>query len=156
MLYILGATLIFIIITIAVSQIRLRKHKGVSREAFILAFREANVPAKIPAVVYDYYKRRARWKQFTVAPEDSYEDVFHEGDEEIADDERDLVKKLGIRPPAQPLLEELRMQWRTRTRATHPQLPIQPVQEQWGRQIKSLRDMVLWLDWIHRHQEPRE
>jgi hypothetical protein len=106
----------------------MRKHRGVSREQFVSAFSGLDVPTEIPGAVHDYYKRMVLFKNFGVAPDDTYEEL-HKGDEDIDDDGRFLVKKLGM------------------------ELPIQPVLEEWGKPLRTLRDMVLWLNWVRQHQE---
>jgi hypothetical protein len=105
-IYVLAAFLVFIAIATAILQLRLRKHKGVSREEFILAFGENNIPSNIPKAVYEYYVSQVFIKGFTVAPEDSYEDVFKEDDEEIDDDAIYLVKQLGMKFPDKRVLEK--------------------------------------------------
>jgi hypothetical protein len=131
-LYILAAFIIFIVVATIVFQWRMGKHRGVSREEFIAAFADAAIPTEIPAAVYDYYKRGVISKNFSVAPGDSYEHVLHEGHEDIEDDGQHLVRKLGMELPTEPVLRE------------------------WEKPLETLRDMVLWLNWIRQHQPSQQ
>jgi hypothetical protein len=67
-------------------------------------------------------------EEFSVAPDDEYGAVLSKGDEDIDDDVAFLMKKLGLRQPSGFSVA------RAETR------------------IKTLRDMVRWLDWIRQHQ----
>ena len=67
-------------------------------------------------------------KEFSMAPDDDYEQVLSKGDEDIDDDARFLIKKLGMRMP--PGYASARSETR----------------------IRTLRDMVLWLNWVRQHQ----
>jgi hypothetical protein len=127
-LYILAAFVVFAVVATVVWQMRMRKHHGVSREQFIAAFADTAIPAEIPATVYDYYKGLVIFKEFSVAPDDSYEGVFREGQEDIDGDAEHLVRKLGM------------------------ELPIEPILREWEDPVKTLRDMVLWLNWIRQQQ----
>ena len=128
LLYGLGATVVFIAVAFIVGQLRLRKHRGVSREEFVRAFTDADIPAAIPAAVYDYYKGWVMFRDFSVAPDDSYEDILMEGEEDIDDDARFLTKRLGLKMPSDEALVE------SETR------------------IKTLGDMVTWLNSVSHHQ----
>jgi len=121
----LGAVLVSIavIALIAlVAQRRLGKHRGVSRDQFVGAFTETDVGSEIPSAVYDYYKSSVISEEFSVAPDDDYEQVLSKGDEDIDDDARFLIKKLGLRMPAD--YSSARAEAR----------------------IRTLRDMVVWLN----------
>ncbi len=117
-----------IAIAFVVHQRRLGKHRGVAREAFIGAFTDSAIPAEIASAVYDYYKRRAISKEFSVAPEDDYAGVLSEGDEDIDDDARFLIKRLGLKLPPNYAMARSEMP------------------------IRTLRDMVVWLHWVQQHQ----
>ena len=79
-------------------------------------------------VVYDYYKGQVISKEYSVAPDDDFEAVLSKGDEDIDDDAVFMIKKLGLKKPSG--FSEARAEVR----------------------IKTLRDMVLWLEWIRQHQ----
>jgi hypothetical protein len=128
-LYILAGFVVFAVVATIVSQWRMRKHRGVSREEFIAAFADAAIPTEIPAAVYDYYKTRVMFKKFTVAPDDSFDKTFHMIHDDVADEAEHLVRKLGM------------------------ELPIEPALREWEKPIATLRDMVLWLNWVRQHQE---
>jgi len=130
----------------------LRNHRGVSRDEFIGAFAGTGIPPEIPGAVYGFYKSRVLAKDFSVAPDDDYEKALCEGEEEIDDDARFLMKKLGLKlPPA-----ELRLQWAEQmmNARLEPPLKLGTDSVRWRQPIQTLRDMVLWLDWVRQHQEP--
>lgn len=128
LLYALGAAIAFVVGAFVVGQLRFRRHRGVSRAEFIRALTDAELPAAIPAAVYDYYKSGVMFKDFSVAPDDTYEDTLSEGEEDIDDDARSLTKRLGLKMPSDEDLVE------SKTR------------------IKTLRDMVMWLNSVNQHQ----
>ena len=104
----------------------MRKYPGVPRDESIRTLTDLNVPVAISAAVHDYYKSRILFKKFGLAPDYSYEDVLHEGEEDVDDDAQLLVKRLGLT------------------------LPPTKIGEQWTKEIKRVRDMVLWLNWVER------
>lgn len=129
LIYIFGGFLALIAIGTAVHQARLSRHRGVPRDAFIDEFRRSNVPELIPATVYDYYKQLGAGKRFGVNADDSFERVFGQVHDDVDDDATRLVEKLGM------------------------QLPVESVLRQWPTEVKTLRDMVLWLNWVRQHQQ---
>lgn len=126
--YIVAGALAAIGIWSCVDQIRLAHHRGISREAFIDAFRKERVPAEIPAAVYDYYRSICRARGFSVAPDDSFDDVFRQSHEDIDEDAEELARKLNM------------------------ELPIEMILREWPTPLRTLRDMVLWLNWVRQHQ----
>ena len=153
---VVGGVLVAIVIAVAIVmfQRHLGKHRGVSREDFIGAFANTAIPAQIPGTVYDFYKSRVLAKGFGVAPSDDFDNVLYEGEEEIDADARLLMKKLSFNLPP----EEVRRRWteqiltsRDRPLLTLPTDPTRRMQP-----IQTLRDMVLWLDWVRQHQQPIE
>jgi hypothetical protein len=128
LLFALAVILPVIGIGFLIYQRRLGKHRGVLREEFIRAFESTEIPPEIPAVVYDYYKSQAISKKFSVAPDDNYEEVLSEGDEDIGDDAEFLIKKLGFKMP-------------------RGHESVQP-----DNKIRTLRDMVYRLNKVRQHQ----
>lgn len=104
---------------------RLERKRGIPRAEFIRTFTDKGVPFEIPAAVYDCYRSRVHG----VAPDDDYERTLSEGDEDIDDDSELLMKKLGLGIP--PDYTPMRLD--------------APV-------VKTVGDMVLWLDWVRQHQ----
>ena len=145
--------LAFFAVALVCGQLMFRKHRGVSREDFIKAFSDTEVPAEIPATVYDFYKKGVVFKDFSVAPDDTYDEALHKCEEDIEDDAGFLMKKLGLRP----LSLELQQQWSEQvldSRSKSQRGPsfsadstklLQPIQ--------TVRDMVLWLNWVRQHQD---
>lgn len=109
-------------------QRHLGRHRGVSREEFIRAFVASDIDSDLAGAVFDYYKSQVRDQQFSVAPDDDYEQVLMAGDEEIDDDAEALMKKLGLRRP--PEYAAVRSETR----------------------IRTIGDMVRWLNWVRSHQ----
>jgi len=118
----------FIVVGVIYDHLRFRRHKGVPPSDFIEEFRSSHVPEEIPAAVYDFYKSEALYPQFSVSPDDSYEEVFHMIHDDIDDDAEHLVNTLGM------------------------EMPIEPILREWPTEIKTIREMVLWLNWIRERQ----
>jgi hypothetical protein len=97
-------------------------------KSFIGEFTAAGVPVEIPAAVYDHYVTLSVSKGFSVAPDDSFRRVFGQEHEDVDDDAEDLVKTLKM------------------------ELPTESVLRQWETPLETLRDMVLWLNWIRQRQ----
>lgn len=104
----------------------------VTRERFIDSFRSIGVPETVAAAVFDYYSSRGVWKDFPFSPDDSYAKVLYDDQGTMEDDTRALVDRLGMQYPAEDVLRE------------SGNMPPQ-----------TLRDMVLLLYWIQRHQPSR-
>ena len=128
-----GAVILAVVVSLAAigvitirGQRQLGNHRGVTRDEFIRAF--PDIPANVSGTVFDYYKSQVWAKEFSIGPEDSYEHVLSEGDEEIDDDVQELVQRLGLKIPSNYTVR------RSET------------------SIKSVKDMVLWLDWRRQHQ----
>ena len=76
-------TIAFIGVAFAIHQRRLASHRGLTRDQFLNAFIAHGIPVEIPAAVYDYYQSKVVSKKFSVSPDDEYESVLCEGDEDI-------------------------------------------------------------------------
>lgn len=122
------ASAVVIAIAFMIHQRRLGKHRGGSREAFVGAFAESRIPPEIPRAVYDYYKGQVISKDFSVSPDDDFERVLSRGDEDIDDDAAAIMKKLELERPAD---------YATVRSEAH---------------IRTLGDMVHWLNWVQTHQ----
>ena len=120
--YLLIGFLLFVFVASLVYQIRLRRHRGMSRADFIQQFRSSGIPLDIPAAVYDYYAKSTAFRPMKVSPNDRYEDVFLEGEEDIEDDAKHLMKMLDIKHP-----DKLRG-------------------HMWAKPPDNLREMIIWLD----------
>jgi hypothetical protein len=129
LLYVIGPFVFFIVCATLVRHLRFLGHRGMTRTAFVAEFVILGVPEQISAKVYDYYKRESSSKTFAVSPRDSLADVFGRHDEVgLEDDIEDLFHGLSLRYP-----EELTLR-------------------QWQKPLETIRDMVLWLNWISQHQ----
>jgi hypothetical protein len=124
LLYFVVAVLTAIASWSLADQIRLARHRGVSRDAFINEFHKENMPPEIPAAVYDHYKSLCRARKFSVAPDDSFDKVFQQSHDDIDDVAEELAQKLNIELPTETVLRE------------------------WPTPLCTLRDMVMWLNWV--------
>jgi hypothetical protein len=111
---------------------RERKNKDFTREKFIDSFRPLGVPDAVPAAVFDHYTSHGVWKDFPLSPEDTYSKVLPDDPEDIESDARVLVERLGL------LF-----------------LPEYIRREYGDKPFVTVKDMVLWLDWIRQHQPVR-
>lgn len=134
LVYILVASLLLIgswIVIDALKLRRLRKQRqtgGFTRDNFVAAFRSLDVPDAIPTAVFDYYSHELT-KDLPLSPDDTFSAILHDDPEDIEEDSQKLVERLEMRLPHD---YELR--------------------EYGDKPVASLRDMVLWLDWIRQHQ----
>lgn len=110
---------------------REREGKGLTRENFIISFRQIGVPDEIPAAVFDYYTSNGMWKDFPLSPDDAYSEVLWDDPDDLDDDVNELAERLKLRP-----------------------LPERVLQEYGEKPLTTLRDMVMWLDWIRQRQQP--
>jgi hypothetical protein len=135
LVYIFGVFLLFIGVWVTVNQLKLRRLRrqrqghGFMRKEFVEGFRSLGISEKIPGTVFDYYTSQSAWKNFPLSPDDTYSRVLCDDPEDIDDDARALLEQLGM------------------------QFPPEYVRREYGdKPIKTLRDMVLWLDWMRQHQ----
>lgn len=129
-LYLIGGIIVVSVVAwVVTDQVRLRRKRGLSREEFVATFRKEGIDDAVPGLVYDHYSSFAVGGRYAVSPDDSYEDVLHEGAEDIDDDAEHLLKRLRL------------------------QLPSESARREWSPPLRTVRDMVLWLDWIRRRQE---
>lgn len=143
---------VFIAIAAFVSDLRRRKHGGVSREEFVRAFAQTGAAA-IPEAVYKFYTRSWFFGNLTIAPDDSLERLLNKGEEDVEDDAALLMKKLGLKPPS----EEVRLRWNEEIRTSRGRPSDAPrfsTDSNPPSPIQTVRDMVLWLDWVRQHQSP--
>jgi hypothetical protein len=135
LLYIFGATSILVATWILVDRLRLRQLRrerqkmGRGRDQFLDAFQSVAIPLEIPSAVFEYYSSMRGWRDFPFAPDDMYSKVLHDDPWDLHNDELALVARLGMKLPPEYILR------------TWP-----------GKSIETLRDMVMWLDWIRQHQ----
>jgi len=109
-----------------------REGKGFTRSRDQDSFRPFGVPDKIPATVFDYYTSGGIWKDFPLSPDDTYSQVLWDDPDDIDEDARALIERLQMRV-----------------------LPEYILREYGNKPLVTLRDMVLWLDWIRQRQGAR-
>jgi hypothetical protein len=139
LIYIFGALMLFIVLGMALNQLRLRRLRrerqsnGFSREEFIGAFRQLGIPDNMPTAVYDYYCSLEAWKNFPFSSNDTYPEVLRQAPEDMQNDRIAIVDRVGL------------------------QLAPEYIRREWGEKpIETLRDMVLGLDWVRQHQPTTE
>lgn len=98
-LWLLGAVVLVVFFWNVQFQWVLRKHHGMSKASFLAYFAERGVGDKIASAVYDYYRSRAIWRTFGVAPEDEIAKLFNQDEDDIEDDFTSVLKKLGLEVP---------------------------------------------------------
>jgi hypothetical protein len=128
LVYIVAGFVLLMLIGAVAYQLRLARHNGVPREKFIEEFVASGIPSEIPAAVYDHYRSFCRAKGFSVAPDDSFEKIFRQVHDDVDDDAEELANKLGMDLPSESVLKEF------------------------ATPVETLRDMVLWLNWIRQQQ----
>ena len=111
----------------AMNRHRLRRRTGKSKSEFVQAFSERAVPDSIAVAVYDYYSLVAFGDRVAIAPDDSFEDL-RVGQEDLDDDLQRLVERLGLELPSSVVLKD----------SPFP--------------IRTIRDVVLWLNWVKTHE----
>ena len=152
-LYFLFFFVLFIGVVKLIFDMRLRNRHGISRDEFVRAFSDVDIPAEIPVAVYDYYKKGVIFEQFGIAPDDDYEDVLHKGEEDVEDDARFLIQELGLKPPS----EETRLRWNEQIQTLRARSPVAPRfsadSTHLMQPIRTIRDMVLWLNWVRQNQK---
>ncbi|HZP17563.1 MAG TPA: hypothetical protein VFB00_06345 [Terriglobales bacterium] len=139
---------VLIAIAAFVFDLRRRKHKGVSREEFIRAFARDGIPREILDAVYKFFTRSWFFGKLTIAPDDSLEI-----EADVEEDAALLMKKLGLKPPS----EEARLRWNEQiqtSRGRSSDAPRFSMDSNQPSPIQTVRDMVLWLDWVRQHQNP--
>jgi len=117
---------VFVCLT-AIHRHRLRRRTGKSKSEFVQAFSELAVPDSIAIAVYDYYTLFAFGDRVAISPDDSFEDL-RVGQEDLDDDLKRLVDRLGLEMPISVVLRD----------SPFP--------------IRTIRDVVLWLNWVKAHQ----
>lgn len=98
-LWLLGALVLVVVLWNVEFQWRLRRHNGMSRDAFLAYSAERGVSDKIASAVYDYYRSRAIWRTFGVAPVDEIAKLFNQDEDDIEDDFTSVLKKLSLEVP---------------------------------------------------------
>jgi hypothetical protein len=130
MTWIAGMVLITVAVGVAVvlrDQSRLRKRRGLSKAEFCAAFHEEAVPESLVGAVYDHYSSFALGRHVSISPDDSFESL-QVGQDDVDDDLSRLLKKLALERPSSLKLAEL------------------------SEPVRTIGDMVRWLNWVRQHQ----
>jgi hypothetical protein len=108
---------------------RVQGYSGVPPEDFVEHFSAQGVPSSLVRMVYDTFKQKVEFKEFMPSPEMRIEEVFDQVDEDTYDDALHILKALGIPKPS----DEILARWD-------------------GLSVKTVSDLVLWIDWVRRQQ----
>ncbi len=107
---------------------QLRKHRGLSREQFVEHFEATGILPATAGAVYDQFQSLGFWKQFRPSPADTLEGTFKTVDEDVEENLKDILTRLEIEMPDSGTLQA------------------------WGDPIKTLSDVVRWVDWVSKKQ----
>lgn len=110
-------------------QKQLVQTRGVAKEEFTEKLADLGVSADVSGAVYDYYRKESTMASFQVAPDFSLTTLFKKSHEDIDDDAQQILTNLGLRLPDQSILR------------------------QWTDPLTTVRDMVLWINWIKNQQK---
>jgi hypothetical protein len=108
-----------------------RSGPGFTRADFIAAFADENIPVEIPTAVYEYFFTEQNPPSFPISPADKFEEDLLVDPEDLDDDFVKILDRLQLIIPPEYILEQ------------HDPYPFV---------LATLRDFVLALDWIRRHQ----
>lgn len=129
MAYIAGAIVLLLIGGAVYYQLKLnQRKKGWTREAFVAEFQRLQIPVEVSRAVYDHYCRNSVLRSYRVSPDDSLGAVYAASHDEVDDVALELCGRLGI------------------------ELPSESVLRQWPTPLQTVRDMVLWLNWVRTHR----
>lgn len=134
---ILWISILVVLVIVVVSVVYLRQHEtrlrgytGVTREQFTEHFNAQGIPARISEVAYDTFKEKAPFEEFKPAPDMDIDKVFEQLEEDTDDDVRQILGALEIPYPDEETCER----WS-------------------GARIRTISDLVFWIDWIRREHE---
>jgi hypothetical protein len=106
-----------------------RKHRGMTRDAFLFYFTERGMCADVAAAVYDYYRSQVKSQSFGVSPQDEIAVLFNQAEEDVEDDFTSILKKLGLSMPSDDA-------W-----------------DAWGRPpVRTVEQMIAAVAWASEHQ----
>jgi hypothetical protein len=134
MIYLIVAGVIVVCVIVMVSPMlvtprKIKNYVGVPKDVFLSSLSKEGVPDSISSAVFEFYKSKARWREFGPAPEMDINGVFEEGPEDIDDTAIDLLKALHLEAPS----ELDRMAWP-------------------GGEVRTASDLARWLYWASQHQ----
>jgi hypothetical protein len=106
-------------------QIKLaRRRAGWPLDRFVAEFEKAGVPPEISGTVYEYYRNHSVVPSYRVAPDDSLGRIYGASHEEVDDAAQAITERLGIKLPEERVLRA------------------------WPTPLETVRDMVLWTNWV--------
>lgn len=109
---------------------RLKNHVGVTRADFVTHFQSTGIGTQIAEAVYDQFQRIGTWNGFRPSPADSLERTYKTVDEDVEENLKEILQRLGLEMPHSGVLQE------------------------WDRPIETLSDVVRWVDWVRTKQNP--
>lgn len=125
-----GGYLAFAVATEVLHRRRLQqKTGGWSRDRFLAAFAAKGIDRSIAAAVYDFYQNDSGVESYRVSPFDGLDNDYGKPHEEIDEDASHILKNCSLELPAVSVLRE------------------------WPKPIRTVEDMVLWVDWVRQHQQ---
>lgn len=125
----LAGVVLAVLIFNACVQLRLRNHRGLTRNEFVTYFVKNGANPELVGPIYDYYRSYAIWRRFTIAPTDAIETLLHIDSEFFEEDFIAILDRVGL------------------------QMPPDEAWDRWsGQPVKTIEDMVKAVEWASRNQ----
>jgi len=80
--------------------------------------------------VYDQFQKLGTWRNFMPSPADSLEGTYKTVDEDVEENLKEILQRLGLEMPHSGILQE------------------------WDGALETLSDVVRWVDWVRAKQNP--
>lgn len=117
-------------ITWALHLYRLKNHVGMTRDEFVAQFQLLGIGSLIAVAVYDQFQKLGTLKGFMPSPTDSLEGTYKTVDEDVEENLKEILQRLGLEMPHSGILQE------------------------WNKPLETLSDVVRWVDWVRTKQNP--
>jgi len=130
MIWVLGisAGIVGLAVGLAVKDwLRLRRRPGLTKAQFLEDFQKQSVPENIVAAVYNHYTSVALGSRVAISADDNLEDL-RIGQDDLDEDLQRLLQKLALDIPSSSVLKD------------SPQ------------PLRTIGDVVNWLNWVSQHQ----
>ena len=85
---------------------RLKNHVGVTRADFVAHFQSTGIGSQIAVAVYDQFQKIGAWKGFMPSPTDSLERTYKTVDEDVEENLKEILQRLGLEMPHSGILRE--------------------------------------------------
>ena len=106
-----------------------RKTGGLSRDRFVSKLEARAVDPSVAGAVYDHYKKDSEVPDYLVSPKDEVDEDYWLVDEDLEDDLAEIVRECSL------------------------ELPPEDARREWSKPLRTVEDVVLWVDWVRRRQQ---